>query len=91
MQSYDDSVAKDAATEIQRPNDHNGVVSVGIMVKESISPKKISDICIFNICPILDSIVSDNLVVRFDFMPDKSRITSDNYLYINYLRKQNRN
>lgn len=61
------------------------------MVKESILPKKISDICIFNICPMLGIIVSDNLVVRFDFTLDKSRTKSDNYLYINYLREQNHN
>ena len=88
MQSYDDSVAKEAATEIQRPSDHNGVVSVGIKVEKVVSPKKISDICIFNICPILDSIVPDNLVVMFDFMPDKSRTNADNHLYISYLCEQ---
>lgn len=72
-------------------SDHNGVVSVGIKIKKRLSRKKISDICIFNICPILDSIVSDNLVVMFAFMPDKSRTNSDNYLYISYLREQIRN
>ncbi len=91
MQSDNVGVTKDAATEIQGSSDHNGVVSVGIKVKKAVSPKKISDICIFNICPILDSIISENLAVRFDFMPDKSRTKSDNYLYINYLSEQNRN
>lgn len=62
------------------------------MVKESISPKKnIGHLDIFNICPILGIIVSDNLVVRFDFTLDKSRTKSDNYLYVNYLREQNHN
>ena len=91
VQSDDVGVTKDATTEIQGPSDHNGVVSVGIKIKKGCLAEKISDICIFNICPILDSIVSDNLVVMFDFMLDKSRTNSDNYLYISYLREQIRN
>ena len=43
MQSDDDGVAKDAAVEIQRRDDDNGVVPV-IMVKKAVSTKKISDI-----------------------------------------------
>lgn len=84
-------VTKDAATEIQRLSDDNGVVAVGIKVKKRSHRKKISDICIFNICPILDSIISENLVVMFAFMPDKSRTNTDNYRYISYLREQIRN
>lgn len=43
VQSDDDSVTKDAAVEIQRWDDDNGVVPI-IMDKRAISPKKISDI-----------------------------------------------
>lgn len=91
MQSDYVGVTRDADTEIQRSSDHNGAESVGFKVKKAVSLKKISDICIFNICPILDSIISENLVVRFDFTPDKSRPNTYNYLYISYLCEQIRN
>lgn len=50
--------------------------------------KKIIGHLNFNICPFWDSIVSDNLVERSDSISDKSRITADNYQYINYSREQ---
>ena len=43
MQSDDDGVANDAASEVQRRYDDNGVASV-IKGKKAVSSKKISDI-----------------------------------------------